>query len=56
MTPEEKAFCIVITNAVLALGADAGFDDKFTIKIMKLAEDIGISKLDLLDGLKPDDA
>ena len=55
MTPEEKKFCIAVTNAVLALGASAGFDDKFSMRIMKLSEGIGITKMELLDGLKPDD-
>lgn len=54
MSPEEKRFCIAITNAVLALGVDAGFNDAFSLKIMNLAEEIGISKMELLDGMKPD--
>lgn len=55
LEPAEKAFCIAITNAVLALGCDAGFNDEFQLRIMKVAEDIGITKLELIDGLKPDD-
>ena len=54
LTPEEKRFCIAITNAILALGANAGFDDGFSLRIMNLAEEVGISKMDLLDGIKPD--
>jgi len=55
MTPEEKKFCTAITNAILALGVHAGFTDDFSQRIMKLSEDIGITKMELLDDLKPDD-
>ncbi len=54
MTPEEKKFCIGFTNAILALGVGAGFTDDFQLRIMKLAEGIGITKMELLDDLKPD--
>ena len=56
MTPEaEKKFLVAITNAVLALGVDAGFNDDFSLRIMKLAEGIGISKMDLLEGVRDRD-